>query len=49
LTRAGARLLGAVLSGVPRQTYVSRYGSYHYTYTGSSVAPPDEAVMSNGA
>ncbi|MBX7074752.1 MAG: polysaccharide biosynthesis tyrosine autokinase [Pirellulales bacterium] len=49
LTRAGARLLGAVLSGVPRQTYVNRYGSYHYTYTGGSVAPPDEAVMSNGA
>lgn len=32
LSRAGARLLGAVLSGVPPQTYVYRYGSYRYSY-----------------
>ncbi|MBX9789741.1 MAG: polysaccharide biosynthesis tyrosine autokinase [Pirellulales bacterium] len=32
LARAGARLLGAVLSGVPPQTYVYRYGSYRYSY-----------------
>jgi capsular exopolysaccharide synthesis family protein len=32
LARAGARLLGAVLSGVPPQSYVYRYGSYRYSY-----------------
>ncbi|MGD9644475.1 MAG: polysaccharide biosynthesis tyrosine autokinase, partial [Pirellulales bacterium] len=32
LARAGARLLGAVLSGVPPQAYIYRYGSYRYSY-----------------